>query len=304
MWHTEQSIGRKTFLQWLGPALVLLIALPVKAKERIRAEAEVSAVTPPVKLTLQIYKTKLKLHKSMHQGKPMIIDGRQMYDGEPLWVKVGITNVGKHPIKVENELFEGERDFRRALENGGRFGVFFEVVGPDGKNLKMAWDQFSLRHYPDVAHPPPDEDEAAHKRRVQAKVLEWRKAGLGDEAIQDRLNQLSTEDSHAYHELYEQELLREHPPIDVQPGKTVWSPPYVDPDDEWTKARYSKPIDSFAELLNYNLKKPGVYKIRAAYDETPSFTPAQMDQLRASGWKPDEWGVRVVTPWIKISVLR
>ncbi len=277
-----------------------VFCVPIQAAEKIAAEAQVSAVTPPVKLTLQVYKTKLRRHmKTVNRGgKPT-----KVYDGEPLWVRLGITNIGKNTIMVTHDLFTGGREFGMAIDywHGNARGIDLQIIGPDGKKVP----KYQSLHSNGPRPGPSAEEKAAEHRLAEEKVAAWRRAGYSTEKINELLDEFSEEEGRKRRDAWQEENIRRHPAKYLKPGQSVWTPPYSYKDPYNKQFYRAEPIGDFSELANFDFNDAGIYRIRFVYDKSVDASDFEFHKnvLKDAHWKPDEWDVWVQTPWIKIEVL-
>lgn len=269
----------------LASLLMTVVLLPTlcRAGELTFAPAaEISAVKSPVKLTLSVYKTRLKLqddfkvdidYERLDKEHPRDVDDHaqdgidfEKYErripikvGEPVWIKLRLTNVGKKPMVVMDDLFTGPMNFQEALESNSRYGVSIVITGPDGKDL--IWDKG--RNSPLI---PCSEAGAIYDPVGTKKAAEWRKQGKSAEQIDELLEK----DLRAEEKKKRDWALSHHPVKKLQPGESIATGP-------WRyaggcgrqEALLPAQIGDYAQLWNYRLDAPGRYKIRAVYFDDP-----------------------------------
>ncbi|HXS99866.1 MAG TPA: hypothetical protein VN915_04280 [Elusimicrobiota bacterium] len=232
----------------------------------IPPEIEVKASSGPVEITLSLYKTKIA--------------------GELPWFRVSLKNVGRNKIRVLNEPFLHPYSIQ-ARSGPNNSGTFLEILNAAGQ---APWPRgisdanFAL----DQSLSQPILSDDAH-----AQIARWRKQGVGGVELARRVREL---------------IQREHPPTYAEPSAfwlepgastatVAWS--YQDAYEIRLGNSAIKPVGDFAELYYYVLP-PGTYRIRAVYDAwvSPDYYPTK------SNLKPDEWNVRVKTPFIDFEILR
>lgn len=268
----------------------------------IPAQAEVSAVKSPVKLTLSVYKTELKLKEDfktdidferLDREHPRNVDERaqdgidlDQYErrvpikvGEPLWIKIRLTNVGKKTMVVKDDLFTGPLTFPEALEANSRYGVSIVITGPDGKSVP-------LEGFRDPSTKPCSGSTSAIDPVATAKAAAWRKEGKSQEQIDD----LFDDEIRAEEMRKKKWEMSRHPIKKLNPGESVTTGPWrYQGSCAGQGARSPQHVGDYAQLANFHLDFPGVYKIRAVYFDDP---------YRRSGGT--EIGFK--TPSIKITV--
>ena len=246
---------------------------PVRpAPEKVAAQAEVKASSGPVELTLLLHKTEIKL-------------------GESLWHQLRIRNVGKKELLVTDPTFFDPWQLRRGIR--GHFGIFIEVLGPDGKPMKS-------EPHPNWGPGLPPSDKPSgllevHGPQEQAMVDGWKKRGYSSQQISEKLVGFNMGKRIAA------ETEKETPKAVLQPGESIetksWS--FYSEWEQFKKRPAPQPVGDFAELEFYDLDKPGKYKVRAVYDLAPS---RKLMKMRGRiPVAPEE--VLVRTPWIQVRVL-
>lgn len=269
------------------------LAICAGAPARAVENPSVSAKNGPIKLTLTLSSSKIKV-------------------GDPIWFRVGVTNVSDTPLRIFNCLVASDIvDFAKELTSNTRAKrrIYLVVQDPDGQVISDHFPHGPIdgcpepgdaepgsadNHFTEV-HEPPEV-----QRKVQQKVDGWAKQGLSQAQIQARLDKE-----------YEQNNLKSATPpncsgIDLQPHRTVESSTWVFkgfcPDDRMIPP---KPPGRFAELYQVQIEKPGRYRVFAIYDETPLHDPFIEKFDREHGYKPrkrDPTDVRVQTPAIQAEV--
>lgn len=241
-----------------------------EAEANVPAEAEVNASSGPIELSLLLYKTKIKL-------------------GDTLWEQLRVRNVGKQEILVTDNLFHDPWQLKRNIHAG--YGIFIEIVGPDGKRLPVAAHsdsdggiQNSVSGLLETEGP----EEAAMLSR-------WRKQGLTEQQINENLVSFNLE------KRAKENAGNVTPVIKLAPGESVQTHAWFHY-GEWArvigKRPKPRPIGDFAQLEFFDLEVPGVYKVRAIYNN--QVTP---DIIRILGKLPAQpEDVLARTPWIRVTV--
>lgn len=305
------------------PALAawfLLVPTLASARTAAPAEAETSAIKGPIKLTLSVYRTKVKLQKirvftgrdfaglERDFGDNLPNDSRiyEKYDiykngfiNEPVWFRITIQNVGKRTGPFPGPLFNAELDFAEWLEKDARFkGGFLSVMDPAGKLVTPPEPLRGMLGTPCPSNyaPPETPDEIADRKERGELIKAWKKAGLTIDQMNERLDKLTPKqwkarDDRKWERHYKKRL---------KPGETVSTPTW----------RYSTchvprddvhPPEGFAELHDYKLDKPGTYRIRAIYDGRDINIDGKVQPDKPGDPFP-AWGVKLQTPEIKIEV--
>lgn len=283
--------------------VVLWIASSARA-QNVPAEAEVSASSGPIKLTLSVYRTKLHLgteyvnemdwkqFEKDHPGKEVGQVGNwKSYEhpkprgiADPLWIRLRVTNVGKKPIVISDHLFTGRTNFAAALTDNleHKMSFYVEVLGPDGKPVRWSpqvacprvWSKEEIRAFNNTP------EQISRRRRYDALGKKWVKAGYSREKMQNLLDKVVAEENakkepskeeraaRAIEE--EKEQRRLHPNKNLAPGESATTASFVAPGLCPTyRAVLPSPIGDFAELWNYHIHEAGSYKIRAMYEGRP-----------------------------------
>lgn len=282
----------------------LAVSLSLPEAKPARPQAEISAVKSPVKLTLSVYKTTIKLqddfkiemdYERLDREHPRTKDAHaqdgidlEKYErsvpvkvGEPLWIKISLKNIGEKPMVIMDDLFTGRQNFRSALWDETRhYGVKVIMTGPDGKDLLPPNPMFI------PTTPCPEGAWSKVDPAGTAKAAAWKREGKTKKEIEELLNKEARDEA-----VRKKESEQAHRPIiKLAAGETITTPP-------WHKIRCNREYGSFpaqvgdfAELWDYHLDVPGVYKIKAAYFDDP---------FRMSGGKK----IRIETAPIDITVL-
>lgn len=280
----------------------LAVSLALPKANPVPAQAAVSAAKSPVKLTLSVYKTTLKLqndfklemdYERLDKEHPRTNnehaqDGIDLekYErlvpvkvGEPLWIKISLKNIGTTTMFVLDPLFTGRKNFRQAIAESSN-GVKIKITGPNGKVIPAP----DPKYIPST--PCPEGMTSKFDPAGTAKAAAWRKQGKTDAEILELLNK-ELEDKQANKEAYEQS---HRPIIKLEPDEITTTRP-------WHKIRCSREhgsfpaqVGDFSELWDYHLDAPGTYWIQAIYFDDP---------YRRSGGKK----IRFETPPVKITVL-
>ncbi len=190
--------------------------------------AEVSDSSGPVKLTLRVYKTRIKLN-------------------EPLWFQIEVKSVGKGHILVRDAAFEDASE----LCSPGRFGVRLEIRGPDGRQPYRFTP--AVKHEIDAA-PIPDTAEYRSLRK------QMEKDGVPEREIVRRLTDRQIEEFRRTQpgpKVWK-----------LLAGESVVTPSFVWkgwPTVRGVKTETAEPLGQYAELPCYRWTI-GRHKIRATYD--------------------------------------
>lgn len=297
------SLAAILFLVPLGSRASSLAPLSPSEARPIPAQAEVSAVKSPVKLTLSVYKTELKLQddfktvtdfEKLEKDHPSDKDPQawvgidfDKYEhqvpikvGEPLWIKISLKNVGKKTMFVLDDLFTGRKNFRQAIGDRRYYGVKVVITGPDGKDVPAPEPEY-------IPSTPCPEGMTSRIDPVgTAKAAAWRKEGK----TEDEINSLLEKDLRDEEKRKKEWEQAHRPIIKLEPGETTTTRP-------WHKVRcyreygsFPPRVGDFSELWDYHLDLPGIYKIKAVYIDDP---------YRKSGGKE----IRFETPTVKITVV-
>lgn len=248
------------------------VTMPVPAVvETVAAQAEVKASSGPVELAFLLHKTQIKA-------------------GDYLWQQIRIRNVGDNEIIVADRVFHEPRELR--LQSRAGFGIYIEALGPDGKPLKVEF-QDSAKRGADISYGVSGllEVDGPEER---AMLDGWKKLGLSSREIDEKLLEFNTKKQRAV------ESRQQRPVINLLPGQSAKTKSafFYSIQDLIHKRPVPSAIGEFAQLDFFILEKPGEYKIRAVYDRAP--TP-ELNKMR--GKLPvSPWEVLVRTPWVKVTV--
>lgn len=279
------------------------VTLSMPATSPVSAEAEVSAAKPPVMLTLSVYKTTLKRHDDFKTEMDLKRPDREhprgnnerAQDGgnldrhehqvpikvsEHLWIKISIKNIGEKEMFILDDLFTGRMNFRKAIGNDGRYGVKVVITGADGKTVPGE-NPFYI-----PAGPCPGQRTSTVDIISTKKVAAWKKEGKTDAEIDELLDR-QVQDERKTKEAREQ---AHRPIIKLAPGKSISTGPWHKIQCPGERGWFPPQIGDFAELWNYHLDTPGVYKIKAVYFDDP---------FRARGGSK----IQFETPQIQVTVL-
>jgi hypothetical protein len=278
---------------WTAP----LAPLSPKDPAPVPAQSEVSAIKSPIKLTLSVYKTIItlrddfKIETDVERFKKENPPRNGEYDwtksvlpkydrriptkiGEPIWIKLRIANVGKKPVFIKDDLFTGPKSFGEVIGEKQRYtGVKVTITGPYGTDVPP--DDWGLSCSGQTSKIDPE---------GTAKAALWRNEGKTKEEIEELLNKELRDE-----EEKKRRRAESHHPIKwLNPGEAVST-------GAWFKVRCGgeknlqvRQIGDFAELWNYHLDAPGVYKIKAVYFNDPYGQGGET--------------IRLETPEIKITV--
>lgn len=250
--------------------------------QSIPAQAEVSAVKSPVKLTLSVYKTELKLQddfktdidfERLDKEHPRDVnehaqDGIDLdqYErrvpikvGEPLWIKIRLTNIGKKPMAVKDDLFTGPLKFPEALEANSSYGVSVVITGPNGKKVPSE----SIR---DTSALPCSGSTSRFDPAATAKAVAWRKEGKS----QEQIDELFAEAIRAEEKRKKKWEMINHPIKKLNRGESISTGPWrYQGNCAGQGALFPQQVGDYAQLWNFHLDSPGVYKISAVYFDDP-----------------------------------
>jgi hypothetical protein len=246
-------------------------------------QAEASAIKSPVELTLEVYRTELKRRDefemnvdwaALERDHPPDEDGisdlrgvdknryirrKRIRIGEPLWIKIRLTNLGKKPMFVLDDLFTGPEDFQQALEER-HSGVSLIILTHDGQPVKwMREPDSDIDLCPEaepISHAPPDP-------KLQAKVDAWKRDGYSLEKINAMLDAESKAAAEARTDA-------PHPFKKLETGESIATGPWrYRGRCKLDSAKLPQQVGDFGELWNYHLDIPGVYTIKARYFADP-----------------------------------
>lgn len=133
----------RSFIALLSLAVILLCSCRDKGSPEnpgVSMLPEVHASSGPVSISLAVHPAKLM-------------------PGAPLWFRLKLSNTGTKPFAVTEELFHSPFRFYKNLE--GRFGLYLEAEGPDGRSIPVTiprlkddsghrLDQISSKDTPDT----------------------------------------------------------------------------------------------------------------------------------------------------------
>ncbi|MBI5202266.1 MAG: hypothetical protein HY925_11815 [Elusimicrobia bacterium] len=251
----------------LAAALLSPLTAFAASTGTLPAQAEVTASSGPVQLTLRIYETKISTK-------------------EGFWFQIELKNIGKSEFLVTDLVFWDSFQMAYATRENG-IGTRLEVLDPDGKRIKSDTLQYEF-HSLDEPLPGPYVEETPEVTRLRS---EWRAQGVPEPEIRNRLIKRQSR-------IYDQRARDSRPKQMLQPGSMIVTPPWAD--TGWSlyhSAPY--PIDKdakgqFAEASYYRWKKPGIYRVRAIYNH----------RLRSELVRKYPDLVEIATPWVKMRVGR
>lgn len=243
---------------------------------KIPAQAEVTASSGPVQLSLLLHKTKIKL-------------------GESLWHQLRIRNVGKQELLVTDQVFRDPWQLKRNAPDRrgiGGYGIYIEVLGPDGAHLDKA---LYMEGFDNDMVPAVSGMLEIDGPKERAMVNGWKKEGLSDWEVSFRLVNYNMKKRRAA------QPTADPPMIKLQPGEIAetksWF--YYSWRDRNRKRPSPQPVGDFAELDFFELDKPGKYKVRAVYNY--GMSDSKKAEYRKLGWSYDRHLV-VRTPWVEVTV--
>jgi hypothetical protein len=245
--------------------------------QAVHAEAETSVVRGGLKWTLSVYQT--AVHRRDRQesvidlGKvpreqPLKADGtvdnersdlsrythiETVRKGDPLWIKITVTNVGQKDAWISDDIMTGRGDFLELMgaQIANEWPPYIGMSGPDHKRVE--WQKKTLWHDATTSQSVGPVDPV-----LTEKVRAWRLQGVSDQEIQERLNSADRRRG----DDDQKRFAAAHPSFFLKPGKSVSSGPWVYPGDyPGERPQLPAPVGDFAELWNYHLDRPGTYKI-------------------------------------------
>jgi hypothetical protein len=259
-------------------------------------EKTVTATKGPIQLTLRLYKTKVKVEKS-------------------LWYQIELKNVGKKRILVTDRIFWDPWAMHVNINYG--VGIYVEVTAPKGKYHKAIRDRTGRKrdettpllrwnaeypHYDYVDKPLTPEQDAAIKKDVAKKEAEWERQGLSETEKTIKRAELNSSWN------FELKLQEDRSKLFwLEPGASTttfaWAYWDADPyaDHSLEGIGEEKQVGDYTQLFSYDLKAPGKHKIRAVYDY--SVSAANQRSRRKSGVPIDRSETRVETPPIAFEVV-
>jgi len=235
--------------------------LPSEAGEvaALKAEKEVSATKPPVGLVLRVHKTKVKT-------------------GDYLWFQLALNNLDDKDTIPREAVFNDPREMGTQMRC--RCGLYLEIIDSDRKTMPV-----SIPWAPMEGSASSTAEDDAVAREMDAFMALPENQGLSPEERDRRLTAFVNRSRPVRSD--EEKL--------VWPGKSVQTGAWYPYTYRAKKAGKPRPgrVGDFAELPFVEFKKPGRYKVRAAYDWTPE--KGKPKQFR--------WQVRTQTPWIDLQVV-
>lgn len=261
----------------LTSALCLGLApINVSAKTSTTAKAEKS----PVQITFELYKSKVKIDKS-------------------LWYKLTLKNIGKTKLHVDDLIF---KDPWAMAENCRlRYGIYIEVVDENGKPIKV-------RSGGDRVHYDwePKRGETllfTPKERAELDVLEadWKKRGLTEQqqsiAASDWVNELNSKKNQA-------ELSDLSKQLWLAPGTSTATFTWMDRGPGEYEGRAEDDLalkKGYAQLWSYSFSRPGTYRIRAVYDYSMSESTKKLFKKHGRAVNPSR--ITIKTPFVEFQAL-
>jgi len=233
-------------------------------QENVPAEAEVKASSGPVELTLRIYKTKIRAHKS-------------------LYYQIVLKNIGAKAFPAVDAAFRDPWAQRHPE------GVYLDVLGPNGKEPGWAWlgpTDVDTTNLPGFLPPPTTKEGASFWQKLKGMSAFERSKAVMDYSARIKA---------------EYEKTHPEPPVGglLAPGASTSTPAWVLPNDEGKPLR--QPIGHFTELVHFDFSLPGKYRMRAVYDYRPDGWTIKWN--RDHHRQPDEAQNVVKTPFIEFEVL-
>ncbi|HVC09463.1 MAG TPA: hypothetical protein VNH15_05955 [Elusimicrobiota bacterium] len=240
--------------------------------------ASATARKGSVQLALKIYNTRITRHygieKVFDSIRSLKTHNVRVKRAQPVWFQLEIKDVGKDALPT-NGMFakNAARFFERNWEqyNGGRYGTYLVVMGPDGK--PEPWKQYPYFHMHGCELP---------------------KSMAGFFVVPDFMP-------------HESDAQERKNAVTLSPGQSARTPTWVLPGEcPGDRPNPPTPMPSYAELWHFSFDRPGKYTVWAVYDVEPlskedmkGFTP---DLVKVLGKKLD-WQVHFKTPPIAITVL-
>ncbi|NNN05981.1 MAG: hypothetical protein HKL90_08800 [Elusimicrobia bacterium] len=211
------------------------------ASDSLAPEAVATGEHSPVKLTLRLYRKKVKRAGS-------------------LWVQVALTNIGDRRLVVTDDCFY-EPTALDDVNPKTAHGTYVEIVDSRGKVVEAS------PPYGDAQAQMSTYDQMTPEQRkgadiVSARVRGWRAQGLTDDQIRLKVLDLSEEMS-----IQRREDEMAARTVALRPGQSMATVAYA--------ARFAvaphAPLGSYTEvMLPYYLDlHPGQYRMRAVFDAIP-----------------------------------
>ncbi|MFA6092597.1 MAG: hypothetical protein WCU88_03940 [Elusimicrobiota bacterium] len=205
------------------------------------------------------------------------VEKTRLRRGEFVWAQLSMTNLGRKPM-LENvdTLFRKDKDFGEIMATNAQAhrGIYLVMTAPNGS--EMLW------HHPFREFFAGEDNPLKDLNCLNGGVPWPPKAVLADTS-----------------------------PYELRPGQTIKTGSWFDRGvctDE--RVPLPKPHGDLAELSYFHLEKPGIYKLHAAYNETPYCNkegqqrdPTRVDYCRKYPEKTGDWNVVFQTVPIIIEVL-
>lgn len=239
---------------------------------QVEAQAEVTASSGPVQLTLRLLKTRIATPQSP-------------------WYQFEIKNVGKNRIVFGHKVFHDEP---WALKDSGSYrgsGIWLDVIGPDGRTPfeRTVMNDIDTTGMLFLPHPDTEEGADIRKRMAGKTMLEQ--------------SMIVSEYGRAQTEKYR----KEHPEPDLsfrlEPGASTATVAWAlrDNPKHVIETRPQRQAHGrFGELFWLNFEQPGKYRVRAVYDYKSPYETAIKFNLPV---KPEGDEVLVKTPFIDFEVV-
>lgn len=265
--------------------LLLSFGLSVSAAEGgspayIPPEAEVTASSGPVKLTLRVYK-------------------KSFPAAEKLRYQIEIKNVGKSPIGFDSKFFPHPSDL--FSNEASHVGVYLEILTLRGRDAGTgtsigegcAPDRGPLIESIKIQYTKEDSEH------LKAKQAEFRRAGLSEHVV----DALMLKEKNYLVDKYLPPTLPapQVQEYELQPGQSVTTPPWVCTRFAGKKAPAQKPIGQYAQYWEMPRPEWGPeFLVRAVYSGHPSERVRKI--LKKAGVEVQPEDVMVKTPSIRIKL--
>jgi len=267
--------------------LVCLLRLPATAADTVQPavippEAEVSASSGPVKLTLRVYKKKFK-------------------KDDRLWFQIELKNNGNAPFRFDEGFFP--HPSRMRLNASLKKGVYLEISNRAGERLPSAeplggdCDAYAapliethLIKY--------DKEDSAH---LTSKQVELMRQGLSREQVRERMDEIKNTLLPKY--LPPEPPGRQAQEYELKPGQSLTTPAWACGKYPEARKRFPKPIGQYAQYWDMPAYEYGPeYYVRVVYDAKPSEEVRK--ELREMGILPRPDDVRFKTPAIRVRMMK
>jgi hypothetical protein len=208
--------------------------------------------------------------------------------GDPLFVKLRLTNRSKHKLSVFAWIFRGSDNIPKEWTEGSAFHTapYIEVRAPDGEILHPLDDVYDVS---------PGEERLGPVIQ-DSRISSWTAAGISQEEINRRLEAEDTAVAAARRE-------KKYPPIELLTGQSATTASWCAERSLNLSGTILCPGNGFVEL-NFAFDKPGRYRARIVYDQRIPKGLREEEARHGLHIPDDEWQIRVATEWIDFQVLK